>query len=147
MLNFIKDLVTGNISVVKLGIILAMITSITGTCVWGYNSIYKAGFNEAKVESLLEIKQAREATEAIYKLKLEELTRKLSSANVEVDSQRNKAKKLQELLDSRPIVEVVREIESVSDSGCTTLGTDYGRVLDNIIGEKPNINIISRPSD
>lgn len=123
----------------KLAIILAIVTSLTGFIIWYDNSRVQAGYNKAKVEIYEQAAKDKAKLEKQYKTELDKLKVKLQSTKQESQENKNKAVALQELLDNRPTVEILREIPKV-ESDCDSLGADFIRLRNNIIGNAPVID-------
>ncbi len=139
MLDIVKGLLSGG--PVKLVLILAIISAITGYLVYDDTSSFNAGYNKAKAEYLEAVNEARNEAERASEASLKQLKERLITLEQESYNNKNRAVELQSLLDNRPTVEIIREIETIETGECTDLGSDYKRLLNDIISDPPNISI------
>lgn len=112
---------------VKIALVLAIITALTGFVVYYDKSRYNAGWNAALVEYTAASQEATEASTAAFKL---ELSNSLAKKRVEL-TEANRT--IQELLEE-PTIEYIKEIQIVVESSnCKRIGAEPYRLLNSII--------------
>ncbi len=140
MFETIKNMLgLASMSPIKLGMIIVILSMIGGGIVWYDTSRFNAGYNKAEAKYLKEAKRAREQADANSRASLAALTLELTTTKQEANKNKNRAVELQSLLDNRPTLEIIREIETIQTGECVDLGSDYQRLFNDIIGEVPDI--------
>ena len=138
MLSFITNLFTSSSTTIRLAMYITILSMIGGGVLWGYNSVYNAGYDSAKVEVLEAANITQRAIEAKYEANIKQLSTELSSASNAHENSKGLAIKLQKELNDRPYLEIVREIPKI-DTNCDDLGGDFDRLFKSIVGEAPSI--------
>lgn len=128
-----------NISPIKLGLILAIVTALLGYHAYDNNNHFQAGYDEAESKYLKELNlaqiKAQEATEALLKAHSDKLEQAVNKAKLN----QQLALTLQQQLDGRPSAEIRYEIEKVNTTSCNNLGDDFKRVFNLSLGTAPII--------
>lgn len=125
--------------IVKLGLIIALLSLLGGGVFWFSEIRYEAGFNQAILDYEKVQKEAQIKSDKAHALQLGELSKQLNEERQKSGLSRKKAISLQEQLNSiKSTAEDNREISKVK-STCTSLGSDYDRVLKSIISEAPSL--------
>ena len=119
------------IKYIKYGVILGCLSiALYGT--------YNAGYDSAESYYLKANNDATAALQKAQRAQLDAIKLRLTSAQDESTNNKQRAVELQELLDSRPTLEIIREIPKVDVGDCNSFSDEYNRLLHNIIGEAPN---------
>ena len=122
----------------KLILVVALLASLSWIGLRAYQSVYEAGYNKAVVTHSEELKRAEIALQEEYELKMADLNAKLIDITLKRDKSKQLASQLQEQLNKRPTIEVVREISNINTS-CTNLGDDFARLHKSIISSAPEV--------
>ena len=103
---------------VKIGLVLAILTLLTGFVTWGYNSIFEAGVNH---------QIAKEAKE--YEEREKELTKKLNAAIAANEVETDKAILLQgKLTKSQNDARILRDKINDAVFDCVAIGGSFGEL-------------------